>query len=252
MPKFGIDVSLWQKGIDFKKAKAEGVEFVIIKCSQSDYKDPQFENHYKAAKAVGLPVGAYHFCTATTVEEAKKEAETCLKAIKGKTFEYPIFLDFENSSGVDYRATGKATNDAIIKTFCETLEKAKYWVGIYFGLEFYKFYTSGPELASRYSHWLPYWATKAPIGCQMWQFGGETNKLRSNKIAGMVCDQNYCYIDYPSLIKAKGLNGYRTVDDLAKEVIAGKWGAGLARRQALTKAGYNYSEVQARVNELLK
>lgn len=39
---------------------------------------------------------------------------------------------------------------------------------------------------------------------------------------------------------------------IAKEVIAGKWGSGYARVSALTKAGYNYSKVQARVNELLK
>lgn len=43
-----------------------------------------------------------------------------------------------------------------------------------------------------------------------------------------------------------------TVDELAKEVIAGKWGNGSARRQKLTDAGYNYNAVQKRVNELLK
>lgn len=39
---------------------------------------------------------------------------------------------------------------------------------------------------------------------------------------------------------------------IAKEVIAGKWGNGSARRKALEKAGYNYSYVQQLVNELLK
>lgn len=44
----------------------------------------------------------------------------------------------------------------------------------------------------------------------------------------------------------------KTVDEIAREVIAGKWGNGSARKQKLTAAGYDYSAVQKRVNELLK
>lgn len=44
----------------------------------------------------------------------------------------------------------------------------------------------------------------------------------------------------------------KTVEDLAKEVIAGKWGNGVERRQKIMAAGYDYAAVQARVNELLK
>lgn len=43
----------------------------------------------------------------------------------------------------------------------------------------------------------------------------------------------------------------KSVDELAKEVINGKWGNGTARKQALTAAGYDYATVQKRVNELL-
>lgn len=44
----------------------------------------------------------------------------------------------------------------------------------------------------------------------------------------------------------------KSVDEIVKEVIEGKWGAGNSRRQKLTNAGYNYSEIQAKVNELTK
>ena len=44
----------------------------------------------------------------------------------------------------------------------------------------------------------------------------------------------------------------KSVDELAKEVIAGKWGNGADRKNRLTAAGYDYSAVQARVNQLLK
>lgn len=92
----------------------------------------------------------------------------------------------------------------------------------------------------------------------MWQFGGETNLIRSNKINGQTCDQDYCYVDYPAKIKAVGLNGYSKGDSLApakksnveiaNEVIAGKWGNGTERKERLTGAGYNYSEIQEIVN----
>lgn len=44
----------------------------------------------------------------------------------------------------------------------------------------------------------------------------------------------------------------KTVEEIAKEVIAGKWGNGEDRKSKLTAAGYNYSTVQSKVNELLK
>lgn len=44
----------------------------------------------------------------------------------------------------------------------------------------------------------------------------------------------------------------KTVTELAKEVIAGKWGNGEDRKKRLKAAGYNYDEVQKKVNELLR
>lgn len=44
----------------------------------------------------------------------------------------------------------------------------------------------------------------------------------------------------------------KSVDEVAREVINGKWGNGSDRREVLEKAGYNYSDVQGKVNEILK
>lgn len=44
----------------------------------------------------------------------------------------------------------------------------------------------------------------------------------------------------------------KSIDEIAKEVIQGKWGAGADRKKRLTAAGYDYNTVQARVNELMK
>ena len=44
----------------------------------------------------------------------------------------------------------------------------------------------------------------------------------------------------------------KSVTEIAKEVIQGKWGNGTDRKNQLEKAGYNYNEVQKKVNMLLK
>ena len=69
---------------------------------------------------------------------------------------------------------------------------------------------SGKTLNKTYDWWIASWSAEEPKGVDfgIWQFGGESNKLRSTKIAGVVTDQNYAYKDYPSIMKKKGLNGY--------------------------------------------
>lgn len=51
---------------------------------------------------------------------------------------------------------------------------------------------------------------------------------------------------------SKSTTAKKGVDEVAREVISGKWGNGAARKEALQKAGYDYGTVQKRVNELLK
>lgn len=209
MNTFGIDVSLYQGGINFAKAKAEGVKFSIIKASESNFRDPQFNNHYANAKLYGIDVGAYHFLRSNTVAGAVAEAKYFLSVVKGKKFEYPLFVDVETDS---LRAAGKAQLTEAVAAFCNTIENAGYWAGFYTNLDWYKNALDGAALAKKYSFWLATWAAAMPNipNVQMWQYGGETNFIRSNQIAGMTCDQNYAFIDFPKKIKAKGLNGYGT------------------------------------------
>ena len=56
------------------------------------------------------------------------------------------------------------------------------------------------------------------------------------------------YLSNPTEIQ----NGGKSIDELAQEVIAGKWGNGDERKSRLESAGYNYQEVQNKVNEILK
>lgn len=266
MQKFGIDISKWQKGFDFDKAKSEGVEFIILRGAYSNSKDSCFEDFYKSCKDRGIPVGVYHYSMAKSVMDAKKEAELMLDILNGKQFEYPIYLDVEDKTQAKL---GKSVLTSVIKTYCDTLEDAGYYVGIYSTYSYLNSYTNIAELC-KYDKWIAQWHTKCscPIDYGMWQFGGETNKIRSNKIAGVTCDQDYAYFDYPSIMRKSGLNGFsksegtntppvqekplKSASDVAREVLDGKWGNGADRKERLTAAGYNYDEIQEKVNELCK
>ena len=267
MQKLGIDISVWQNGFNFDKAKEEGVEFVILRGAYSTNEDKCFEDFYKQCNKKGLPVGAYHYSMAKTVKEAENEANLMISILKGKQLEYPIYLDVEDKTQAKL---GKDLLTSIIKTYCDKLEKEGYYVGIYSTYSYLNSYTHINEL-SKYDKWIAQWSKKCTckIDYGMWQFGGETNMIRSNKIAGVVCDQDYAYKDYPSIIKNAGLNGFKrpqdsdavptpvrpqpqkTVTDIAREVIEGKWGNGAERKKKITSAGYDYNAVQSKVNELL-
>lgn len=259
MTKFGIDISKWQKGFNFDKAVSEGVEFVILRGAYSTGKDICFEDFYKACKDRKIPVGVYLYSMAKSVDEAKAEAKALIdNVLKGKQFEYPIYMDVEDNT---LKTLGKKLLTDIIVEFCETLENAGYYAGIYSTAYYLKSYTDEARLTP-YDKWIAQWTSKCTYSGNygMWQFGGETNLLRTNKIAGVTCDQDYAYKDYPTIIKNAGLNGFgktqtvvkKSVEEIAKEVIQGKWGVGTDRKNRLEGAGYSYSEVQSKVNELLK
>lgn len=251
---FGIDVSRWQGDFNWEKAKAEGVKFAIIKCGGADdglYTDSKFLRNCNETAAHGIGIGAYFFGNANTTAEAKKEAEYCLSVINGHQFSYPIYYDVEAAR----MNVGKAALDNIISTFCDTIKNAGYVAGFYMNYNWYSNYCNGETLAKKYELWIASWGEGCPVpSAKMWQFGGETNVIRSNKVTGITVDQNYCYYDYGAYVREKGLNGFKTsahktAEEIAAEVVAGKWGNGDERKKRLTAAGYNYGEIQAIVNE---
>lgn len=207
MEVFGIDISTWQKGMDLNQAKNEGVNFAIIRGMYGNAKDVHFEENYTKAKNAGLGVGCYQWGRAKNEAQAKEEAEILINyCLKGKQFEYPIYYDVEDSILINL-SVEELTK--VITAWAETLENAGYYVGIYMNQSAFNNEVKGEELAKKYSQWRARWTTKAnKPDCQMWQFGGETNYIRTNKIAGQVCDQDYAYVDFPSIIKNAGLNGF--------------------------------------------
>ncbi len=233
---FGIDISKWQGDFPLANAVAQDkVQFAIIKCGGSDagvYTDKQFENNYRKCKAAGIPVGAYWFSKALTEDEARRDAEYCYKLLAGKQFELPIYIDVENRTQLN---VGRDKLTAIIDAFLSNLESKGYYVGIYSSKSYFQTYMNDNYL-KKYAHWIAAWGTVRPVGAGIWQFGGETNKLRSNKIQGMTVDQDYLYVDYPAAIKKNKLNGFG-VDNTIRETLA-----------ALIEKGYTIDKIQETLN----
>lgn len=207
MKTFGIDISHHQRGMNLSIAKNQGVEFVIIRAgykNRNGYKgkDECFEKFYSEAKKLGLKVGAYFYGDDLNVDSAVESAKFFLDCIKGKQFEMPIYYDVEGHMVANTNAT-QLTN--IVEAFCKHCEHGGYLVGTYCGMSIRQ---NEMHISNHWCVWIPAWRATKPNGADVWQFGGETNKIRSNRIAGMICDQDYCFVDYETNIKNRGLNGF--------------------------------------------
>ncbi len=201
----GIDVSVHNGDIDWQKVKNAGIQFAILRAGygrEKSQKDARFEENYSNAKAAGIPVGAYWYSYAMTEEEAKLEADVFLSVIKGKQFEMPVYFDLEEKKQFDL---GKEKVSAIMRAFLEKVEKAGYFVGLYGSASSLKTHTAD-GIKNRYTIWLAHWTdqTNYSGAYGIWQY---SDKGKVNGISGNV-DLDTCYTDFPSTIKAKGLNGY--------------------------------------------
>jgi GH25 family lysozyme M1 (1,4-beta-N-acetylmuramidase) len=202
----GIDVSEHQGVINWQKVKADGIQYAILRAGYGraiSQKDKQFDNNYKGCKACGMSCGVYWYSYALTPEDAVKEAHACLEAIKGKKFEYPIYFDVEENSQF---SLGKDKVSKIIQAFCDEIEKAGYWTGLYMSASPLKSYVTA-DVQRRYAIWVAHYGVSKPSysgDYGMWQYSA-TGKVSG--ISGNV-DLDECYIDYPALIKSAGLNGY--------------------------------------------
>jgi lysozyme len=90
---YGLDVSNWQKLVDWNIVAQQGVAFVFIKASQADGKDPSFKNHWPGARAAGLLRGAYHFFVEATPPQS--QADNFLQVLGDDPGELPPVVDVE-------------------------------------------------------------------------------------------------------------------------------------------------------------
>lgn len=266
MERKGIDISSYQRGINFDSIKS-AVDFIILRAGFTGWggdgtnknKDSCFENFYNQAKARNIPVGAYWYSCANTYEKGKAEAEYLYNnCLKGKQFEYPICIDVEEDR---HQKVGKVRMAEAIKGFCEYLEGKGYYVSIYANSNYFNNFIDTANLR-QFDKWLAVWTSNKPT-FKYGEFGMWQNSS-SGLVSNMRVDTDFAYKDYPSIMKANGLNGYsktgesapvvetrKSNEEIADEVIAMKWDVYPRRKELLENAGYNYSEIQAIVNRKL-
>ena len=193
----GIDVSAWQKDIDWEKVKAAGVEFAILRCGYRGSKtgalveDSYFYKNLTGAKEAGVEVGVYFFTQAITETEAVEEASMVLALVGDTELEYPIFIDTENTNG---RADDidKNTRTAVCDAFCKTIEEAGKKAGIYASRSWFNNKLNDDKLSDHYRWAAEYASTTAyKKRYEMWQY---TSSGSIDGIKGRV-DLDISYLD---------------------------------------------------------
>ncbi len=196
----GIDVSKYQKEIDWDVVAAEGVEFAIIRCGYRGMQtgalveDPYFRANLEGAKKAGIKVGIYFFSQAINAVEAVEEASMVLELLDGEEIDYPIFIDTEGGGGTARADLIDAdTRTIVCKYFCKTIENEGYQPGVYSGRWYYYNKVHADQL-EEYTIWLAEYR-ETPLyenRYDMWQY---TSKGAVAGIEGYV-DLNVSYLGY--------------------------------------------------------
>lgn len=255
----GVDLSHWQSTFNV----FNNVDFAIIKATEGvGYVDPACDTLYQRCKNAGKLLGVYHFARPDLGNTAEAEAEWFVKNIKGYLNEAIIVLDWES---------GNLGNVGWAKAW---LDKVKELTGIkpllYASRSPINSYNWSSVANADYGLWVAdYGANTGAEGNKpnvkwwkfyfIWQY---TSKGHVQGFTGNV-DLNNCYGDAVAWRKYANATIYSPVEEkpsepvkksneeLANEVLEGKWGNGEERKQKLTDAGYDYQAIQDIVNNKL-
>lgn len=177
---FGIDVSKFQKNINWEKVKEAGVEFAIIRAGYRGYgkegslhEDPYFKKNIQGAKAAGIDVGVYIYAQAINEEEAIEEACHILKIIEGYEIDLPIVYDPESvlnaSARTDDVSPEQFTKNAV--AFCKEITAAGYQPMIYTNMLWQAYKLDLSQLSD-----IPIWYAdyerlpQTPYNFEIWQY----------------------------------------------------------------------------------
>lgn len=208
MAKRGIDISAHQGNIDLG-ALRDQIDFVIIRVGYgvSGSIDSKFKRNAELCEQLGLPYGFYWYSYALNVSGAQTEADHFLNAIAPYHPTMGCWFDMEDADG--YKKRNGMPSDSTLKdicyAFCEKVENAGYYSGIYASLSWFKNQLAGDRL-SRFDKWVAMWPTSGgkqrglsvspdeQTGWSMWQF---TSDGKFDGYSGRL-DTNYSYHDFPN------------------------------------------------------
>lgn len=255
MMKKGIDVSHYQKIIDWVKAR-NVIDYAIVKIGEGRYsnqKDEYFERNYTECKRLQIPVGVYSYAYAQTVSEAKEEAKRVIEWLNGRDLDLPVYYDMEDSR---MQGLGKKALTEIATAFCREIEKAGYWAGIYGNLNWFTNYLDYDNLKQKFTLWIAHVdftqnQTKYDGKYDMFQYSWQ------GKVDGIIAnvDMDIMYRDLVTDIRnSKNTNGTvkKSDEEIIQEILRGEWGNGEERKKNLQDKGYDYTRIQSKINELYR
>lgn len=195
----GIDVSKWNKEIDWEAVAEAGIDFAIIRvgyrgsATGSLVEDPYFWQNIDGAVRTGVKVGLYFFTQATNEVEAVEEASMAIALCNKYPISYPIFIDTEGAGGNGRAdALDRETRTLVCDAFCKTIKEAGYTPGIYASKNWFTNNLNRDELEN-YAIWLAEYKESPTYDREyhMWQY---TSKGKVEGIPTRV-DLNISYLN---------------------------------------------------------
>ena len=199
---YGIDVSKWQTDINWKKVKADGIDFVIIRLGYSDRQtgahctDEKYLTNLNGAKAAGLKVGVYYYSTAITKAEAVSEAKYVLSVLKGTPLDLPVYFDQECVEGrvVPSKITTWSMTQFALG-FMDTISAGGYQAGYYSYYSWLLSEVDPTQFETKYPVWIANVTNQTDYSgiYSMWQysFTGKVNGIPT------AVDRDVMYVPTP-------------------------------------------------------
>lgn len=216
-----IDVSVWNGKIKWKKVKAAGVKYAIIRCGygqdEESQDDKQWARNVKYAKKQGIKLGVYLYSYAYTEDMAAGEAEHTLRCLsdaglKPADLALPVYYDLEEGGGspkVGSHSISNLTLARMTTTWCNAVAAKGYNVGVYANTNWWSNYlTNGVFSSSKWSKWVAQYNSLCQMAVtsagkqdsianygrylDLWQFTS-TGNCDGNNAAGGNIDVNWLF-----------------------------------------------------------
>ena len=179
----GVDVSAYNGTIDWNKAKANGVDFAIIRIGWGDDGYPNQDDSYaitnmNGCEAAGIPYGVYIYSYAVTEKEVDSEVAHTIRMIQGHNPVLGIWFDMEDADGYKQYRMGfnPYTHGGELTNFClKYMNAIKAYgyenVGVYANRDYFVNVLDYSQISSNGLIWLAHWGISSPsMGCALWQY----------------------------------------------------------------------------------
>ena len=282
----GIDFNLIKDNYEFVIIRGG---FTGTRTGVNHYKDSSFEEFYQKTRDLNINTGVYYYSCANTYEKGMMEAKYLYEnVLLGKQFEYPIFIDVEENKYQTVGKTliadaikgfcdylkekgyyaGVYANSNYFNNYIDTSSLASYekWLAVWtnakpefrygdYGIwqNSNNGYIGGYRVDTNYSYkdYPDFIKSNGLNGYEKPEIKNQESvqKIEETTIESIEPDISKQIEEIDDNQIENNSDNNKTIEDLANEVISGKWGNDEERKEKLEESGYNYYLVQSKVNE---